>query len=103
MKSVERTVSAYNEKDIELISAIADKTRLHILFNLGKKSMCVNEITALFQISRPAVSHHLKVLKNNGLVSSEKIGQEIYYTQSKQNIVQILRSLADDLEECCKN
>ncbi len=99
-KKKSKADSTFKEEDLEMISAIADKTRLQILFTIGGKSMCVNEITALFNLSRPAVSHHLKVLKNNGLVFSEKKGQEIYYTQAKKNIVKRLRDLADVLD-CC--
>jgi DNA-binding transcriptional ArsR family regulator len=61
-------------------SALGDPTRQKILliFEPGEE-ICVNEIAAVFDISRPAISHHLKVLRNAGLVGSEKRGKEVYY------------------------
>jgi len=61
-------------------SALGDPTRQKILlvFEPGEE-ICVNEIAGAFDISRPAISHHLKVLRNAGLVGSEKRGKEVYY------------------------
>lgn len=61
-------------------SALGDPTRQKILliFEPGEE-ICVNEIAAVFDISRPAISHHLKVLRNAGLVGNEKRGKEVYY------------------------
>ncbi|MBI2841319.1 MAG: winged helix-turn-helix transcriptional regulator [Acidobacteria bacterium] len=86
---------------LEMIMAVADRTRLQILLLLGKKGqMCVGDIAGCFKISRPAISHHLKVLKTYELVGHEKTGQEIIYSVSCGNIVRTLRALADELERC---
>jgi DNA-binding transcriptional ArsR family regulator len=91
-----------NEKTLEAISAVTDRTRLQILFLLGEQGrMCVGDITGQFRLSRPAISHHLKILKTNGLVRSEKVGQEVFYWVEVSHLAAMLRGLADTLEQCC--
>ena len=63
--------------------------------------MCVGDIAARFKASRPAISHHLKVLKSSNLVETEREGQEIYYSVCMDRIVDTLRALADSLDRCC--
>lgn len=82
--------------------AAAEPTRLSILFLLGNRGrMCVGDIAARFKASRPAISHHLKVLKTSDLVEAEREGQEIYYSVRIHRIVDTLRALATSLDECC--
>jgi DNA-binding transcriptional ArsR family regulator len=92
-----------DKKMLETISSLTDLTRLQIVRSLRiNEGTPVNEITKNFKISRPAISHHLKVLKNCGIVRNEKIGQETLYYLERSNVVQMLRDLADSLEQCCK-
>ncbi len=89
-------------KMLQACAAVTEPTRLKILFLLGEKGrLCVGEIASHFRISRPAVSHHLKILKDNDLVLGEKSGQEVYYTVAISTLVGKLRVLADTLEQCC--
>lgn len=48
--------------------------------------MCVSEIASHFNISRPSISHHLKVLKEAKIVIFKKTGKEIYYNLNKRYI-----------------
>ena len=87
-----------------LLDGVRDPIRMEIIFLLGKgKPLNVGEITTQFHVSRPAISHHLKVLKDAGIVRSEKIGQEIYYRLDRQYIVSGLRKIADEIENCCSS
>lgn len=88
-------------KTLETISAVTDQTRLQIIFFLGNNRACVNEIAGNFKLSRPAISHHLKILKNCGILQNEKVGQETYYFLIRDNLVKMLRNLADAIETCC--
>lgn len=107
MKSSEaRKRAAYgatmDEEALQAVLAAIEPTRLKILFLLGRRQrMCVGDIASGFKISRPAVSHHLKVLKNSGLVQTEREGQEIYYAVRMNRIIGTLRALADAMERCC--
>ncbi len=90
------------ESAMRLLDGVRDPNRLEIIFLLGKGTpMNVGEISERFKISRPGVSHHLKVLKDAGIVRSEKNGQEIYYRLDRDVIVAGLRSIADEIESCC--
>lgn len=92
----------FDDRAVESVLAAVEPTRLRILFLLGNRGrLCVGDIAGGFRITRPAVSHHLKVLKNSGLVQTEREGQEIYYSVRMDRIVETLRALADSLERCC--
>lgn len=54
-----------------IFAALADPTRRAILSQLIRGQACVNEIAAPFAISQPAVSRHLKVLENAGLITRD--------------------------------
>jgi len=64
----------------KFFSALGDSTRQQIMlvFEPGEE-ICVNEIARLFSLSRPAISHHLKVLRDADLLTCEKRGKEVYY------------------------
>ena len=84
------------------VTAMSEATRLRILLLLGQRgALCVGDIAAQFAISRPAVSHHLKIMKDNDLVVSLRDGQEIFYRINKTYIIDILRTWAAVLETCC--
>ncbi len=65
----------------QLAKAIADPIRIQLLDVLRKHAgkVCVCELVPLFDVSQPTVSHHLKVLRDAGLVQSEKRGLWAYY------------------------
>jgi DNA-binding transcriptional ArsR family regulator len=61
-------------------SALSDPTRRQILKLLKKKDLAVNEIAVNFDITLPSLSHHLAILKNADLVTTERRGQQIIYS-----------------------
>ncbi len=63
----------------EQFRALGDPTRLAIVEMLAGKELCVCDIIAAFQVSQPTISHHLKVLKQAGLVLDNREGKWIYY------------------------
>jgi DNA-binding transcriptional ArsR family regulator len=65
---------------VELFSALADSTRCRVVEMLHERPRPVHELAAAFAISRPAISRHLKVLKDAGLVQEEKAGRENVYS-----------------------
>lgn len=86
-----------------LFTVLADPYRQQILLELGATELGSNvtELTAKIALSRPAVSHHLQLLKQVGLVTVEKKGtQSIYHLALSQSITQI-RTLMDLLEASC--
>ena len=69
------------EQMAAVAKALADPVRLQLVDVLRKHAgkVCVCELVPLFSLSQPTVSHHLKVLRNAGIVESEKQGLWVYY------------------------
>ncbi|WP_149361444.1 ArsR/SmtB family transcription factor [Lolliginicoccus suaedae] len=65
-----------------MLKALGDPIRLQIATTLATStgSVCVCDITSLFTVSQPTVSHHLKVLREAGMVSAERHGTWMHYT-----------------------
>lgn len=64
----------------DTFALISDPTRVKILWLLCHTEDCVANIAAAVDMSSPAVSHHLRVLKQAGLLTHRKDGKEVYYT-----------------------
>ena len=63
-----------------LLRALADPVRLRLMSLIADAGeACVCNLTVLFNVSQPTISHHLRVLRNAGLVDSERRGTWIYY------------------------
>lgn len=83
-----------------VLTAIGDETRLHLILEMLKIGDCggvrVGQITEKTNLSRPSVSHHLKILKDAGIVKVRKEGTKNYYyfdpqMQSFERLVNALR------------
>lgn len=61
---------------LDVFQVIADPSRRQMLMMLSKDSMTINSIAENFDMSRPAVSKHVKVLYNAGFISITEIGRE---------------------------
>jgi DNA-binding transcriptional ArsR family regulator len=86
-----------------LFIALGDENRQLIVAELLQThKMSVNQIAELTPLSRPAVSHHLKILHQSGLVAIEKQGTQRFYHLADESIhqVELLEALAKALREC---
>jgi DNA-binding transcriptional ArsR family regulator len=72
---MQRTAAIHNE----IFQALADPSRRAIFESLTRGEVAVNDLTARFDISQPAVSQHLATLKKAGLVRARREGRRIYY------------------------
>lgn len=87
---------------LPILQTMSDEHRQDILLLLSQNGrMTVNEITGQLTLSRPAVSHHLKLLKNAGVVDVEQEGTLRYYHLSMQDSIALLRKLLAALEQEC--
>jgi ArsR family transcriptional regulator len=69
-----------SDPDALLLQGAADPTRLAILRQLaGSDEVCACEFTSCCDVGQPTVSHHLKVLRDAGWVSSERRGSWVWY------------------------
>ena len=72
---------------IPVFQALADDERLKLLLQLleaGSSGVSVNDLAARSRLSRPAVSHHLKMLKNCGIITPHKTGTRIFYVMDAE-------------------
>lgn len=74
--------------DIEYVAQIfkllGDKTRLMMMKILEEDACCVCELVEIFQMSQPAISQHLRKLKDMDLVEEERKGQWIFYSINRE-------------------
>ena len=69
------------DPDIRLLQALADPTRLGIVRELsGTTEVCACDFTATCGVSQPTVSHHLRILREAGIVRAERRGTWIWYS-----------------------
>lgn len=92
------------DKAALLLKLLGDKTRLTILKLLENQACCVCEFVEIFKMSQPAISQHLRKLKDLGLVQEERRGQWIFYSINRNNeyypfIEQILKQLPNQDEK----
>ena len=83
----------------EIFKQLSDGTRLRILWLLCHCEECVNNIAAAMGMSAPAVSHHLKVLKNVGLIVSRRDGKEIYYKLADTQVAKYVHQICEEIFE----
>lgn len=106
--------------DLELLAeyfkAMADKTRLKILSLLRTEELCVCELVEVLQMTQPAISQHLRRLKQAKLVTERRQGQWVFYSIDGSNYpfsqatLEALPDMSDKIEElkanglkvCCK-
>ena len=75
------------------LKALADEKRIKILRLLSKSDLCVGALAAHLGVSKPAVSQHLKILRQAGLVTGEKRGYWVHYMVDKNALIQIAEKL----------
>ncbi len=76
------------QEQAALFKAMADPTRLKLLRLLSRQSMpdalCVNALAGLLGVTQSAISQHLRILKNIGLVNGERRGYHVHYSINRQ-------------------
>ena len=79
---------------------IGDPKRLRLLYLVAERARNVTELTQVLDIGQSTVSHHLRILRERGLVTAERDGTSIYYSLGDPRIldaIEILRSFMADL------
>lgn len=83
----------------ELFKILSDPSRTRIFWLLCHCRECVVNISALVGMSSPAVSHHLKQLKAQGLIEGIREGKEVYYTSSHSKEALIFHDVIENIIE----
>ncbi|MGE8358877.1 metalloregulator ArsR/SmtB family transcription factor [Pseudomonas sp.] len=81
----------------KIFEALASGPRRQILAYLSEAELTTSELAERFAMSAPAISRHLSVLENAGLVNSERRGQFVYYQLNSDSLVNSLSSFMFEL------
>ncbi len=82
-----------------VLAQMVDGTRIRIFWLLCHYEGCVTNISSVMGMSSPAVSHHLRTLKESGLIESRRVGKEVYYKAVDSAEVRYLHHMIEDLME----
>jgi len=74
----------------ELFKALADETRTKILYLLTQRELCVCDLAFILEMSLPAVSHHLRLLKTLRLVSTRREGKQVFYSLEDEHVLALI-------------
>ncbi|GAB1482609.1 metalloregulator ArsR/SmtB family transcription factor [Treponema sp.] len=74
----------------ELFKALADETRTKILYLLTQKELCVCDLAYILEMSLPAVSHHLRLLRNLRLVNTRRDGKQVFYSLEDAHVLALI-------------
>jgi ArsR family transcriptional regulator len=77
----------------EICQALADPSRILILYELRERQRGVGELAENLGLSQPTVSRHLKVLRDRGMVLAQRDGTSIYYTLADEQVIEALNLL----------
>ena len=87
----------------DLFAALADESRVKILYLLAFEELCVHELATALDLTLPAVSHHLRLLKVMRLVASRREGRHVYYRLADQHVLDLVRVAQRHYEEAQGN
>lgn len=74
---------------------IGDETRMRIMFVLSQNEVSVNDIAVVLNMTKSAISHQLKILKEEGHIKSTKRGKNIFYSLDDMHVVEILQKAVE--------
>lgn len=77
-------------KAASFFKVVGNDTRMKILCTIADEQICVDDIASNVNMTKSAVSHQLKILKDEGLVKSRRDGKNIYYSLDDQHVTDIL-------------
>lgn len=83
----------------DVFKQLCDTTRIRIFWLLCHCEECVLNISAMLEMSSPAVSHHLRPLKNSGLIVSRREGKEVYYRAADTEECRLLHEMIEQVME----
>ncbi|MCI7043167.1 MAG: metalloregulator ArsR/SmtB family transcription factor [Lachnospiraceae bacterium] len=83
----------------ELFKVFGDSTRIRILFVLFEAEVCVCDLAQALNMTQSAISHQLKILKQNKLVKSRREGKSIFYSLADDHVRTIISMGREHIEE----
>ena len=83
----------------ELFKVFGDSTRIRILYVLFEAEVCVCDLAAALNMTQSAISHQLKILKQNRLIKSRREGKSVFYSLADDHVRAIIAQGQEHIEE----
>ena len=83
----------------ELFKVFGDYTRLRVMLELLEKELCVGDLAETLEMTQSAISHQLRILKQNKLVKSRREGKSIFYSLADDHVRTIIGQGREHIEE----
>ncbi|MBR1692898.1 MAG: helix-turn-helix transcriptional regulator [Lachnospiraceae bacterium] len=83
----------------ELFKVFGDSTRIRILFVLFEAEVCVCDLAQALHMTQSAISHQLRILKQNKLVKSRRVGKSVFYSLADHHVRTIIAQGREHIEE----
>ncbi len=83
----------------DFFKIFGDSTRMNILFAIDSEPMCVCDIAELLGMTKSAVSHQLKVLRQSDIVTYRKSGKNVFYALADEHVRDIIEKALDHIKE----
>jgi len=87
-------------RQAEMCSALGDYHRVLLLYAMAETPRSVSELATIVQMAQPAVSHHLRIMRERGVVRFERRGKSVYYSPADPRIIEaldLLRAVQSDI------
>lgn len=98
-----KKVAELFERSLPFLTALGNPDRQQLLMLMVDGSQkSVAELTAHTNLSRPTISHHLKILKDAGIIIEHKVGRKIYYQPQAGEYFHTVKELVDVIDELIK-
>ena len=103
-KVIEQVQEEMPEEEIlydlaELFKVFGDSTRIRILFVLFEVEVCVCDLASALNMTQSAISHQLRILKQNKLVKSRREGKSVFYSLADDHVRTIINQGREHIEE----
>ena len=82
----------------ELFKALADPTRIRIISVLAHTELCVGDLCLALEMSQPAVSYQLRILRHLRIVRARKDGKHVFYTLDDEHVYQLYHQGLDHVQ-----
>lgn len=83
----------------ELFKVFGDSTRIRILFVLFEAEVCVCDLAEALNMTQSAISHQLRILKQNRLVKGRRVGKSVFYSLADEHVRSIIAQGCEHIRE----
>ena len=103
-ETVQKVKASLSDADLlfdvaELFKIFGDSTRIRILSALLEEELCVCDICSLLSMTKSAVSHQLRILRQTKLVKNRRSGKEVYYSLADDHVASIINLALEHAKE----